>query len=372
MIDVRRLAVMVTLFWVSVTPADALCRAWPEWAEFRQAYLQADGRVIDRSLPDQPTVSEAAGYAAFLALVGDDRPTFELIIRWVRDNLSGGDLNQRLPAWRWGHRDAGDWGVLDSNSASDADLWLAFDLVEAGRLWAEPRFARLGRQLAMRILDEEVVHLDDLGPVLLPGREGFVHDGQRAVVNPSYAPSFVLARLSSIDPRFGALNQSTDRLLDATVAFGFVPDWAEYVQGQGYRLVSGQEGRGAYNAIRVYLWTALMADGEARQRAMHRLQAFATQISGDELPEWFDPRTGESGGVASRAHRAALLPFLKQVAPVRYQRILRQLHETTAVAHDGGHYYGDVLALIALAYDEGRYAFASDGRLLRGSSSCRH
>ena len=344
--------------------------AWSAWSSFRSAYLQADGRVIDHSLTEQPTVSEGSGYAAFLALVADDRRSFDAIERWVRDNLAAGDLTQRLPAWRWGQRDDGSWGVLDANSASDADLWLAYDFLEAGRLWGDDRLTELGRQLARRILDEEVTTVEGLGSVLLPGRSGFVHDDGSVRTNPSYAPSFLLARLAAVDDRYQAVAARSEHLLEASIVHGFVPDWVDVWPGGRVSPADGEEGRGSYNAIRVYLWVAMSTPGPAKERMLRALKPIAATVSAQGWPEWFDPRTGESGGHGGRAHAAALLPFLKLVSPARYAQLRKILKRSPVVAADGRRYYGDVLGLFALGADEGRLAFAADGHWLRGGSRC--
>ena len=360
-------------FFAVLTCAHAECPlsdAWPAWSAFRSAYLQADGRVIDHSLTDQPTVSEGSGYAAFLALVADDRRSFYRIERWVRDNLAAGDLTQRLPAWRWGQRDDGSWGVLDTNSASDADLWLAYDFVEAGRLWGDDRLADLGRQLARRILDEEVITVNGIGSVLMPGRTGFVHDDGRVRTNPSYAPSFLLARLAAVDDRYLAVANSSEHILAASIAHGFVPDWVDVWPGGRVSPAEGEDGRGAYNAIRVYLWVAMGAPGPEKERLLAALKPMAATLSAQGWPEWFDPRSGETGGHGGRSHAASLLPFLKVVAPSRYAGLRATLRRSPVIASDGRRYYGDVLGLYALGFDEGRFGFAADGRLLRRMPRC--
>jgi endo-1,4-beta-D-glucanase Y len=49
------------------------------------------------------------------------------------------------------------WAVIDTNSASDADVWIAWSLLEAGRLWKHPDYTRTGKALLKRIVSEEVV-----------------------------------------------------------------------------------------------------------------------------------------------------------------------------------------------------------------------
>ncbi len=42
-----------------------------------------------------------------------------------RTTPAEGDLKQHLPGWLWGKKDDEQWTLLDSNSASDSDLWIA-------------------------------------------------------------------------------------------------------------------------------------------------------------------------------------------------------------------------------------------------------
>src|SRR5262245_4404482 len=124
---------------------------WPHlWRSYAAAFLDEQVRVIDRDDRDR-TTSEGQAYAMFFALVANEQPRFDGLLRWTERNLASGDLTMYLPAWLWGQRADGTWGVLDDNSAADADLWMAYTLIEAGRLWSEPRYSQLGMSLAKRI-----------------------------------------------------------------------------------------------------------------------------------------------------------------------------------------------------------------------------
>ncbi len=179
----------------------AQCQGQGDWAPYRtfvERFVQADGRVIDYSTPAQQTTSEGQSYGMFFALVANDRATFERLLNWTRANLAANQFdaqNVRLPSWQWGKKPDGSFGVLDPNSASDSDLWIAYDLLQAGRLWKEPAFTQLGTALAAQIVKQEVVDLPGLGPMLLPGPQGFkVGDVTR--LNPSYLPLPVLRALA--------------------------------------------------------------------------------------------------------------------------------------------------------------------------------
>ena len=183
----------------SPKPSAQRAGAWADWDTFAQRFLQPDGRVLANA--QGQTHSEAQSYALMFALIANDRPRFKSILRWTEDNLCAGDVTTRLPAWLWGQKDDGQWGVLDSNAASDADVWIAYALVEAGRLWNVRRYRALGRSLAQRILAEETADLPGLGHTLLPGPVGFVVEaGQRWRLNPSYLPLQALRRLAAVAP----------------------------------------------------------------------------------------------------------------------------------------------------------------------------
>lgn len=106
----------------------------------------------------------------FFALVADDQPMFERLLAWTENNLAAGDLTSRLPAWLWGQNSQNNWDILDPNSASDADILIAYNLLEAGRLWGNRRYLIMGTLLLQRIAQEEVMDIPGLGQMLLPGK----------------------------------------------------------------------------------------------------------------------------------------------------------------------------------------------------------
>jgi hypothetical protein len=164
----------------------AVCN-WPQWDAFIKAHVQADGRVIDYGPPAQ-TTSEGQSYGLFFALVNNDRATFDRVLTWTQSNLSAGDLAAHLPAWRWGERPDSSYGVIDQNSAGDSDLWIAYDLAEAGRLWREPRYTSIAKAMIVQIGNREVFDLPGLGPMLAPGSVGFALAADLWRLNPSYTP----------------------------------------------------------------------------------------------------------------------------------------------------------------------------------------
>ena len=102
-------------------------------------------------------------------------------------------------AWLGGQSEDGVWGVRDTNPASDSNLWIAYSLFEAARLWAKPEYEALARQVLWNVRQQEVVTLGELGPMLIPARKGFTLNEQGLRFNPSYLPEFQLRYFAAVD-----------------------------------------------------------------------------------------------------------------------------------------------------------------------------
>jgi endoglucanase len=370
----------------SAAASAARC-GWPAWQAFQAHLLQADGRVIDPASARAHTVSEAQAYALFFALVQGDRAVFERILRWTEDNLAGGDLALRLPAWQWGRRDDGSYGVLDDNSAADADLWLAYVLGEAGGRWNERRYRALSSLLAERILREETAIVPGLGRMLLPGAQGFAPVRGRWTFNPSYAPPFLLRwfAVHSGDPRWEDVRRGALRMLSESAPAGFAPDWAYYNDataadgksaagavagnnaGDHYALetLSPAERTGGYDAIRVYLWLGMTAAADPDRAAL--LQHFSPMARAADAAGAPPVAVDAAGNAAPGSDgppgfSAALLPLLGALEspdPLRKQLARLAQHPPAADA-----YYDQALTMFGRGWHEGWFAFAADGSVV--------
>ena len=350
---------------------------WPAWDRFAASFMADGARVIDPGTPNGQTTSEGQAYALFFALVADDRPRFERILRWTEDNLAGGDLGARLPAWLWGKKSDGTWGVIDDNPASDADLWIAYALQEAGRLWQLPHYGALGQLLAERILREESTVVDGLGRVLLPAPKGFMPMPDTVRLNPSYVPLQVLRRLAAgsigaeSKAQWMAQLASTQRMIIDSAPRGFAPDWVLYQSGKGFRADEQTAGVGSFNAIRTYLWAGMLAPGEPYRAALAKAltpMLAATQKNGTP-PQQVDTRSGAITGIGDAGFSAALLPLLSSRSGANANAAV--LQRTRITANDPlarrDNYYEQTLTLFGLGWADGRYRFKQDGMLERGT-----
>ncbi|MGF1547865.1 MAG: cellulose synthase complex periplasmic endoglucanase BcsZ [Thiotrichales bacterium] len=339
----------------------------PHWDAYLRYFVQQDGRVVEFSQKSRST-SEAQAYGLFHALVANDRPHFAKILEWTENNLAQGTLERELMAWQWGYRDAErQWGVLDHNPASDADTWLAYSLLEAGRLWSEPRYATLGRHVLRNIETHLVADLPGLGPMLLPGP--WSHDPQRGVwtLNPSYLPIQLLRRFEAehSDGPWGRIVENTVQMLRASARAGVVPDWIEYKPGDGFMEADAERAYSSYDAIRIYLWIGMLNPAEPLRASL--LAALQPGFcASDKPPERVHLPTQKPEGEGPVGFKAALLPYL---AALGNQACLQRLQsEIDASWHENllteePVYYDQNLALFGLGWFDRRYHFDAKGHL---------
>ena len=343
---------------------DAPTDTWPAWKQFRTSALEG-GRVIDRSDDRLITTSEGQSYGMFFALVANDRPSFDAIWQWSVANLCAGDCGKTRMAWLWGASESVKaaknpikWGVIDSNNATDADLWIAYSLLEAADRWGEPKYKEDALALLNRVkADVRVVR--GLGAVLLPANVGFEKNGD-VVLNPSYYPLSVLKRLEAVDPLWREVRWGSMRALVRSAESGLSPDWVAFGQRWGTRN-RDESSEGSWNAIRVYLWAGMMPQDDPDAVRLREILAPMVDVTTRRFytPVSTDTAAFTVSKTGPFAFGACLLPWVKDERVGSYIRT--GLHTMALTGED---YYRSVLALFGMGFDEGRFAFSHQGRLV--------
>lgn len=208
------------------------------WLEYRDAYIQKDGRTIDRNR-DYVTTSEGQSYGLLKAVLMDDKPTFDKVLRWSNNNLRKRP-SDRLYAWQWGQDSEGGWGIMESmgglNSATDSDQDIALALLMAYKRWNDPYYNKEAIKLLSDIWDHEVVIVNDR-PYLVAGN--WATEEEFPTINPSYYsmaayPLFAEAdpehdwlalRDTSYDVLFSLSSEYEDSPLNSEFKGVLPPDW---------------------------------------------------------------------------------------------------------------------------------------------------
>lgn len=228
-----------------------------QWREFTLRYVTPEGRVVDTG-NGNISHSEGQGYGMLFAVQFNDRRTFQKIWDWTQRNLQ--IRPDKLFAWRWEPNQAGGGGVTDLNNASDAEVLIAWALLQASQRWNRSDFAQSAAQI-LSDLRSTCFHESELGLVLLPAQKGFVRDEDILILNPSYFIFPALRDLSEFTLReeMQALgNVGMDLCKNGTFGpTGLVADWV-VVDGKTISLAGEYEfsENFGYDAIRVPLQIA--------------------------------------------------------------------------------------------------------------------
>ena len=363
----KKLLILFILLLPTFAKAES-CLIWPEWRTFKNNFISEDGRVIDLGSEKNITTSEGQSYALFFALVANDQATFDKVLAWTERHLAEGDLSARLPAWLWGRKTPSSYGILDSNPASDSDLWIAYALAEASRLWNDRRYAVLSAVMAKRILKEETEYLPGLGLTLLPAPYGFNVADKTWRLNPSYMPPFIFQRFVDLYPSqpWQELLNSSLVVISESAPKGFSPDWVLYNPKKGFHFTKKHNDIGNFNAIRTYLWVGLLAnDVSYKDQLLLKFDPMARKISSNRAtPLNTYAKTGRTSKTGPLGFQAAILPFIKSFGDRVSANIINQKINANIDYELRNNYYSSVLTLFGTAAARARYEFSADGTLV--------
>lgn len=256
------------------------------WAAYQRRFIQGDGRVIDREAEDR-SISEGQAYALLRAVLVDDAATFAKTLEWSENNLvrkSQGLGRDRLWAWKWGKKPDNQWGVLDANFASDADIDAAVALILAARRWNQPQYLTLAKTKLQDLWEfSTVVPKGSERRYLLPGpKEAFASQPSIVDLNPSYLAPYAFRLFAQVDPDrdWLSLVDSSYEVLEASAklsAVGLPSDWVSLDAGSGQfspirRRASHLKTQYGFDAYRVWWRVSLDAAWFGSNQAIDFLQ----------------------------------------------------------------------------------------------------
>lgn len=313
---------------------------------FLARYVTSDGRVI-RHDQGGDIVSEGQAYAMLIAETARRPALVRTIWSWTAAHLGRPD---GLFAWHA----TGDGQVLDPQSATDADILIAYALLRYAGSDAAA-LHRAGRRVARAVLANESVTLPDGTPLPVAGR--WARSTSPPTVDPSYLMPGVFEALARFtgDHRWRRAAAASISLIAGLTEDGrrLPPDWAQLEDG---RLVAIAEPGGPAgvqygpDAARIPVWFATACDANARRLAAgwwrdvlgadDRSAATVLTLSGATV----DPAPAPLSLVAGAAAASA-------AGDAAAARDLRA--RADAVARQFPTYYGDAWAALGSALPDG-------------------
>jgi endoglucanase len=295
------------------------------WQAYAGRFISPEGRVV-LSERGGESISEAQAYALLRALWAGDEASFARVYAWTREHLSRADTQgDHLLAWHWGRREDGSWGVLDWNTAADADLDYAMALwLAARRGWRAPApwpaYAAEARAVARDILDKEMVRLPDGDLMLTPGNW---HELEPAyLLNPSYfsPAAYHLFGEAGLDPRWPALHRDAypvlarlTRKVGDMAGVGLFPDWVRVEASGAMVPAPGRDTNFGWEAVRLPWRLAL-------DRLWFGDEEAARLLGRDFLP--FFQKEWQKKGKLAAVYSYEGQPLVRYESPVLYAGVL--------------------------------------------------
>lgn len=234
---------------------------------YKNDFMTKDGRIMDPE-KNNITTSESQSYIMLRSLAMGDKKTFDLTYKWSKDNLQRKD---KLFSWLWGENPKGEYKILDENSASDADIDIAFALLLAYETWDENHYLQEAVPIIKSIWNNETKQIGSY-IVLMPGVKQT--QSEKIEINPSYFAPYAFRFFQKYDDAndWNCLIDSSYYYLNQVISktqTRLPPNWFLIEDAQnGGQIVLEDSPRSdfSYDAIRVFIRVYLdyLKSGEKR------------------------------------------------------------------------------------------------------------
>lgn len=258
--------------------------ATKSWEYYKKTFISNDGRVIDH-LRSSVTTSEGQAYAMRRALMMNDKVTFDKTYNWAKYNLQ--HKNDKLFAWLWGQKNPGkqiemEYGIIDQNSATDADTEIAITLILASNVWEQENYMDDALKIMNGIWNKETVDIKGVR-ILTAGINQ--SKAENVEVNPSYFmpyPFKIFAEVDSshdwlklVDSSYGLTDWCIDHIKS-----GLPPDHFYINRNTGVITFKEDRSDFSYDAVRVFyrfLTDYLLTKDQRAEKLLSRSKIFITR-----------------------------------------------------------------------------------------------
>ncbi len=246
------------------------------WRNYKESFIQKDGRVIDYKNSDI-THTEGIGYTLYFAQYFNDKKTFSLIYTWYKNNIKKNSAH--LPGWKWGKSTDGEWKMLDMNSASDANLWIAYALFLMDKKEENDSYKKEAYTLLENIKKYQIKNIASQ-TYLLPAENGFINK-DILVLNPSYMLFEIFQNIQYFDKDalWKKLIKSSCYLLKKArfSKLALNPDWIQINLKKNSFALDKKKTLFSYDAIRIPL--NIMRSSLSKTQKRELLEPYINYVS---------------------------------------------------------------------------------------------
>lgn len=315
---------------------------------YKMYYMTKDGRIMDPQRENIST-SEGQSYMMLRSFIMNDFETFNLVFEWTKNNLQRKD---KLFSWLWGENKMGEYTILDKNSASDADVDIAFSLISAYEKTKNKKYLKTALPIINAIWEYETKIINNKR-VLMPGVEQTL--SQKIEINPSYFSPYAFRLFQKYDKEHDweeLINSSyyyLEKVMEKTKT-GLPPDWF-LIQNDKVLLENSPRSDFSYDAIRIFARVFLDYDKTGDKRALKVLKSTSFFIKNWKKYHKIHVNYSSDGQIKNEdefvGSVAILIPVInmsdEKIAKEIYTEKLLPLFKVTSYWESTKDYYGQNL-----------------------------
>ncbi len=220
------------------------------WKSYKKVFIKSYGQVLDPET--KSTTSEGQSYAMIRAERQNDKVMFDGFWQWTTDHMQH-RTSDKLFSWQWTQLKNGTFKQTDSNSATDADIDIAYALLRAFERWGDVKYKVAAIQVLNDIWKKEIKEIDGRYVTLSSADQ----QGELFRINPSYYSPYQFKYFAKYDKTHDWQRAADDsyailRDVQDLSPIGLFPNWA-YIDNTG-RVSSGtvkDENTYGYDAFRI-------------------------------------------------------------------------------------------------------------------------
>lgn len=296
---------------------------------YKKNFMSKDGRIMDYD-KNNITTSEGQSYIMLRSITIGDKRTFDLAYDWTKKNLQRED---KLFAWLWGKNKEGEYKILDGNTASDADVDIAFALVLAYEKWNKYEYIQDAKAIINAIWNKETRRIGTY-LVLMPG---VVQTTDTKIeINPSYFAPYEFRFFQKYDDLhdWNCLIDSSYHYLNQVMAkteTNLPPNWFSIINENNVEqivLENSERSDFSYDAVRVFLRIYLDYLRTGEKRALPILEKTKFFIGKWEESQKFYTNYKANGELRDKTEYIGSIAILTPVMEMYNPLIATEIYKT--------------------------------------------
>lgn len=296
---------------------------------YKKNFMSKDGRIIDYD-KNNITTSEGQSYIMLRSITIGDKKAFDLAYDWTKKNLQRED---KLFAWLWGKNKEGKYKVLDENTASDADVDIAFALLLAYEKWNNQEYLQDAKTIINEIWNKETRRIGTY-LVLMPGVAQTTDT--KIEINPSYFSPYEFRFFQKYDELhdWNCLIDSSYHYLNQVMAkteTNLPPNWFSITNENGVEqiiLENSERSDFSYDAVRVFLRIYLDYLRTGEKRALPILEKTKFFISKWEESQKFYTNYKANGELRDKTEYIGSIAILTPVMEMYNPLVATEIYKT--------------------------------------------